>query len=133
MYVCFSGNGVIVLISEDKKGYVSPRQYSGLTLPEVTEVIDRISQIHAVTTAMFLSNETFKADLTTSKQEKEVSKTLREDADLVFRTLAHFVRRVPGYLDKQQLICKYRSALVEHAITNSQTNTRYSKNTSKVF
>ena len=51
------GNGVIVLISEVKKGFISPRLYSGLTLPELTVVIDRISEIHAVTTAMFLAKD----------------------------------------------------------------------------
>ena len=54
------GSGVIVLTSEDRKGYLTPRQYSGLTLPEVTEVIDRISEIHAVTTAMFISKTSSK-------------------------------------------------------------------------
>ena len=54
------GNGVIVTISEEKKGFLSPRQYSGLTLPEVTVVIDRISEIHAVTTAMFISKTSSK-------------------------------------------------------------------------
>ena len=44
-----------MLISEEKKGFASVRQYSGLTLPEVTVVIDRISEIHAATAAMFLS------------------------------------------------------------------------------
>ena len=44
-----------MLISEEKKGFAGPRQYSGLTLPEVTVVIDRISEIHAATAAMFIS------------------------------------------------------------------------------
>ena len=109
-----------MLISEDKKGYVSPRQYSGLTLPEVTEVIDRISEIHAVTTAMFVSNETFKnSDLSA---DEEVAKACREDADLVFRTLAHFLRRVPGYLEKHHMICKYRQVLVEHVTLTLESN-----------
>ena len=59
MFLCaftkLLGSGVIVLINEDKKGFASVRQYSGLTLPEVTVVIDRISEIHAATAAMFLS------------------------------------------------------------------------------
>ena len=47
----------MVLIGEEKRGYLSPKQYSGLSMAEVSEVIDRISQIHAVSTAMFLSND----------------------------------------------------------------------------
>ena len=94
---------------------MSPRQYSGLTLPEVTVVIDRISEIHAVTTAMFISNENLNFDLETENKSDEESLALKEDVDLVFRTLAHFLRRVPGYLDKHSLICKIRPALVENA------------------
>ena len=46
---------------------------------------------------------------------QEESNAYREDVDLVFRTLAHFLRRVPGYLDKHSLICKIRPALVDNA------------------
>ena len=113
------GNGVIVTIGEEKKGFLSPRQYSGLTLPEVTVVIDRISEIHAVTTAMFISKtENFEWDENSSENnnsQDEESNAYREDVDLVFRTLAHFLRCVPGYLDKHSLICKIRPALVENA------------------
>ena len=120
------GNGVIVTISEEKKGFLSPRQYSGLTLPEVTVVIDRISEIHAVTTAMFISKSTASENTNENlnwllEEEndnnvtQEESNAYREDVDLVFRTLAHFLRRVPGYLDKHSLICKIRPALVDNA------------------
>lgn len=114
-------------ISEEKKGFLSPRQYSGLTLPEVTVVIDRISEIHAVTTAMFISKSTASAENTNENLNwlleeendnnvtQEESNAYREDVDLVFRTLAHFLRRVPGYLDKHSLICKIRPALVDNA------------------
>ena len=109
-------NGVIVTISEERKGFLSPRQYSGLTLPEVTVVIDRISEIHAVTTAMFISKGNSNLeDLTEENTSDEESNAFKEDVDLVFRTLAHFLRRVPGYLDKHSLICKIRPALVENA------------------
>ena len=47
----------MLLIGEEKRGYLSPKQYSGLSMAEVSEVIDQISQIHAVSTAMFLSND----------------------------------------------------------------------------
>ena len=102
------------MISEEKRGFLSPRQYSGLSLPELTVVIDRISEIHAATTAMFLANALQIEELSEDLSQKNAFK---EDADLVFRTLAHFLRRVPGYLDKHHLICKYRQILVEHVTT----------------
>jgi len=127
------GSGVIVLINEDKKGFASVRQYSGLTLPEVTVVIDRISEIHAATAAMFLSknSENFenkkdfllKCDENNPENTDENSlATLRQNTDLVLRTLTHFLRRVPGYLEKHQLICKYKHILVEH-LMQSNSNT----------
>ena len=83
----------------------------------MTVVIDRISEIHAVTTAMFISKENLNFDVeeNENKSDSEESLALKEDVDLVFRTLAHFLRRVPGYLDKHSLICKIRPALVENA------------------
>ena len=125
------GNGVIVLISEEKKGFSTVRQYSGLTLPEVTVVIDRISEIHAATAAMFLSNsEGASKDLLLKCDEKSsvesagqdqtsIADATQQDTDLVFRTLAHFLRRVPGYLEKHHLICKYKHLLVQQVM---QTN-----------
>lgn len=107
------GNGVIVCTNEEKKGFLSPRQYSGLTLPEVTVVIDRISEIHAATTAMLISKS--ETDFSVLNQQ-HVDSALKEDTDLVFRTLAHFLRRVPGYMEKHHLICKYRQILVEQAV-----------------
>ena len=119
------GSGVIVLINEEKKGFASVRQYSGLTLPEVTTVIDRISEIHAATVAMFLSkNSSENRDFLLKCDEKqdnssEFDAALRQDYDLVLRTLAHFLRRVPGYIDKHNLICKYKHILVEHLMQSS--------------
>ena len=92
-------------------------------------MIDRISEIHAATTAMFISNNKNLCDffdpsvlsnLSTKEQDvkaaenNEVTMALKDDTDLVFRTLAHFLRRVPGYLEKHHLICKYKSILVTH-------------------
>ena len=125
------GSGVIVLINEDKKGFASVRQYSGLTLPEVTVVIDRISEIHAATAAMFLSknSENFenKKDFLLKCDENNPENTdstslaaVQQDTDLVLRTLAHFLRRVPGYLEKHQLICKYKHILVEHLMQSNR-------------
>ena len=125
------GSGVIVLINEDKKGFASVRQYSGLTLPEVTVVIDRISEIHAATAAMFLSknskNFENKKDFLLKCDENNPENTdatslaaVRQDTDLVLRTLAHFLRRVPGYLEKHQLICKYKHILVEHLMQSNR-------------
>ena len=117
-----------MLINEDKKGFASVRQYSGLTLPEVTVVIDRISEIHAATAAMFLSkNVENKKDFLLKCDENNPENTdatslaaFRQDTDLVLRTLAHFLRRVPGYLEKHQLICKYKHILVEHLMQSNR-------------
>ena len=49
------GNGVIVLNNEEAARFSSPKQYSGLTLSEVSEVIDRISEIHAASAAMYIN------------------------------------------------------------------------------
>jgi len=49
------------------------------------------------------------------KTSEEEANAKFEETDLVFRTLAHFLRRVPGYLEKHHLICRYRQILVEHA------------------
>ena len=111
------GNGVSVLISEQNRGYFCPKQFSGLTLPEVGEVIQQISQIHATSTAMFMSEDTDKSvteNIAALEQiNNEVSEAIKDELDLVFRSLAHFLRRVPGYLDGYLLIDKYRPALVE--------------------
>ncbi len=53
---------------------------------------------------------------TTANHETEVKETLREEVNLVFKTFAHFLRRVPGYLDACQIWEKFRPVLVEAAI-----------------
>ena len=117
-----------MLISEEKKGFSTVRQYSGLTLPEVTVVIDRISEIHAATAAMFLSKNSGKdlllkcdekSSVETGQDQTSFADATQQDTDLVFRTLAHFLRRVPGYLEKHHLICKYKHILVQQVM---QTN-----------
>jgi len=109
------GNGVVLLIGEEKRGYLSPKQYSGLSMAEVREVIDQISQIHAVSTAMFLSNDLSLTESVSSLEriESDAFQAIKEELDLVFRSLAHFLRRVPGYSEGFNLIDKYRPALIE--------------------
>jgi thiamine kinase-like enzyme len=110
------GNGVVVVISEEKRGYISPRHYSGLTLLEVSAVIDRISEVHAASTAMFMnttSAQEWQETLAARTQEEDMA--FKDDITLVFRSLTHFLKRVPGYLDLQTLVDKVRPALIEVA------------------
>ena len=120
------GNGVIVLTSEENRGFFVANQHSGLTLPEVSVVLDRISEIHAASLSMFINKDPVEfpdAAENPATASEEEAKTTLEEMDLVFRSLAHFLRRVPGYLDGHYLLDKFRPALI--AIAKETLQTRF--------
>ena len=45
---------------------------------------------------------------------------VQQDRDLIFIPMAHFLKRVPGYLENHQLICKYKHILVEHLMQSNR-------------
>ena len=79
--------------------FPSPKHYTGLTLAEVSAVIHQMAQIHAVSTAMFMSgddtgsvtgsdtNSGLTESLKSLERSDDATQAITEELDLVFRSL----------------------------------------------
>lgn len=104
------GNGVIVLIDEAQNCYRPITSTIGLSFDETQEVICRLAEMHAASTACLVQNdpEDFRLLEERTTQQAEAA---RDELLTVFRDYARFLKRIPGYIEMHRRFEKHRVAL----------------------